>query len=177
MEKRFRATLDIWIARIGTVFGWFWGILYVLVAVVGFAELNEAKDTTDRVMPFLCIGLAAVHFLIVWASKRTRKLVTDFRYYAAILAKDKSISALSEKVKEPRENVERKLIMMCKRGYFKGRVDDGLDRMVLSGGGEAFAARCPGCGATTKIFKTGDCCRYCGNPLVFGENPQQQEGD
>ena len=168
MERKFRATLDIWIARIGTAFGWFWGVLYALVAVVGLCQLPEAKDSTDRVMPFVCIGLAAVHFLIVRASKRTRKLVGDFRYYAAILAKDKSIAALSEEVKEPREQVEKKLLLMCKRGYFKGRVDVRQDRMVLNTSMEAFAARCPGCGATTKIFKTGDTCRYCGNPLEYG---------
>ena len=174
MERKFRATLDIWIARIGTAFGWFWGVLYALVAVVGLCQLPEAKDSTDRVMPFICIGLAAVHFLIVRASKRTRKLVSDFRYYAAFLAKNKSIADLSDEVKEPREQVEQKLLLMCKRGYFKGRVDLRQDRMVLNSCGEAFAARCPGCGATTKIFKTGDTCRYCGNPLVFGESSDGQ---
>jgi len=172
MERKLRAALDIWIARIGTVFGWFWGVLYVLVAVVGFCDLGEAKDNTDRAMPFICIGLAALHFLLVRASRKTRKLVGDFRLYASILAKDKSISNLSEKVREPREEVEKKLLLMCRRGYFKGRVDDGQDRIVFFDGGEAFAARCPGCGATTKIFKTGDTCRYCGNPLVFGPDAE-----
>ena len=169
MERKVRATLDIWIARIGTAFGWFWGVLYALVAAVGLAELPGAKDRMDRVMPFVCIGLAAVHFLIVRASRRTRKLVGDFRLYAAVLAKNKSISAMSEEVKEPREEVEKKLAAMCRRGYFRGRVDRQQDCMVLSESGEAFAARCPGCGATTKIYKTGDCCRYCGNPLVIKE--------
>lgn len=178
MEKRFRATLDIWIARIGTAFGWFWGVLYVLIAIVGFCELTDAKDNIDRVMPFVCIGLAAVHFLIVVKSRKTRELVNDFRYYALILAKDKSITALSKKVKEPPEQVEKKLLKMCKRGYFKGRVDLGQDRLVLlENSGEAYAAKCPGCGATTKIFKNGDICRYCGNPLVIGENITGMNGE
>ena len=174
MERKFRATLDIWIARIGTAFGWVCCVVYALTAVVGFCELSEAKNNVDRVMPFVCLGLAALHFLIVRASKRTRNLVNDFRFYATILAKDKSISALSEKVKEPRETVEKKLLLMCRRGYFKGRVDIGRDRMVLNSGGEAYAARCPGCGATTKILKTGEICRYCGNPLVFGDETAEE---
>ena len=71
MKKGIRATVDIWISRIGSVFGWFWGVLYTLVAVVAFSELTEAKDHLDRVMPFVCLGMAALHFLIVRASART----------------------------------------------------------------------------------------------------------
>ena len=33
----------------------------------------------------------------------------------------------------------------------------------------SYVARCPGCGATTKIYNTGDVCRYCGNPLIAKE--------
>ena len=84
MKKGLRATVDIWISRIGSVFGWFWGVLYTLVAVVAFSELPEAKDRLDRVMPFVCLGMAALHFLIVRASARTRRLVSDFRCYAMI---------------------------------------------------------------------------------------------
>jgi len=167
-ERRVRATIDIWIARIGTVFGWFWFVIYALCAVVSVTELPEAKENLDYAMPFILIGLAAVHFLIIRASKRTRGLVSDFRYYAALLAKDKSIAALSQKVKEPQEEVEKKLILMCKRGYFKGQVDLINDCMKLDS--EPCAARCPGCGATTKIYKNGDICRYCGNPLVVGNS-------
>ena len=84
MEKRrIRAMIDIWIARIGTVFGWFWFVLYAMLAVVSIAELPEAKDRLDYAMPVILIGLAAVHFLIIRASKRTRELVRDFQYYAA----------------------------------------------------------------------------------------------
>ena len=168
MERRLRATADIWIARIGTAFGWFWFVLYALVAVVAFCELPAAKDNLDRVMPFICIGLAAAHFLIIRVSKRTRKLVTDFHYYALLLAKDKSISALCERLNEPREDVEKKLIAMCKRGYFKGKLDLRNDRLLLDSINTAYAARCPGCGATTRIYKNGDTCRYCGNPLTVG---------
>ena len=166
-ERRVRATVDIWIARIGTVFGWFWFVLYALCAVVAIADLPQAKENLDYAMPFILAGLAAVHFLIIRVSKRTRKLVSDFRYYAAILAKDKSVAALSGKVKEPREEVEKKLILMCKRGYFKGQVDLANDCLKLDS--EPCVARCPGCGATTKIYRNGDVCRYCGNPLEIGD--------
>ena len=166
MERRVRATVDIWIARIGTVFGWFWFVVYALCMVVSIVELPEAKDHLDYAMPFILFGLAAVHFLIIRVSKRTRGLVGDFQYYAALLAENKSITALSERVKEPREVVERKLILMCKRGYFKGRVDPANDCLKLDAA-EPCAARCPGCGATTRIYRNGDVCRYCGNPLTM----------
>ena len=174
MKKGIRATVDIWISRIGSVFGWFWGVLYALVAVVAFSELPEAKDRLDRVMPFVCLGMAALHFLIVRASARTRRLVSDFRCYAMILAQNKSITALSEKTKEPREQVEKKLMQMCRRGYFRGHVDTGQDLVILEDPEDAFAAKCPGCGATTKIYRAGGICRYCGNPLVIRDHPEGQ---
>lgn len=176
MEKNARATIDIWIARIGTAFGWLWFVVYALVTIVGFCELPSAKDTTDRVMPFVSLGLAAAHFLIIHVSKRTRKLVSDFRYYAVLLAQNKSISALSKQVKEPKEDVEQKLIKMCRRGYFKGYPDFGNDCLKFTSVATPYAARCSGCGATTRIFKAGDVCRYCGNPLsVRSESEDQPE--
>ena len=173
MERRVRAAVDIWIARIGTAFGWFWFVLYALCAVVAFTELPEAKDNLDRAMPFVCVGLAAVHFLIIRASKRTRELVRDFRYYASFLARDRSIEALSRNTGEPKEQVEKKLIQMCRRGYFKGRIDAADDRLVFDAVHTAYAAKCPGCGATTTIYKSGDVCRYCGNPLMVGGNEEE----
>jgi len=167
MKRSVRATLDVWIARIGTAFGWFWFVIWILTGVVGIAELFDAKrmkDSLDYAMPAICFGLAALHFLLIRASRKTRELVSDFNYYASVLAKDKSISALCRQIKQPRELVEEKLAQMCRRGYFKGRVDG--DRLVLAAVNEAYAARCPGCGATTKIYKNGDICRYCGNPLT-----------
>lgn len=169
MEHRIRVTIDLWLARIGSAFGWFWAALYALVAVVGFADLPSAKDRTDTVMPFVCVCLAAVHFLIVRVSGKTRKLVGDFRYYAAFLAGNKSVAALSRQAGEPEKDVERKLILMCRRGYFKGHVDLAKGCLVLHEAQSACAAKCPGCGATTKIFKNGDICRYCGNPLMKEE--------
>ena len=165
MDRRFRATADMWIARAGTAFGWFWFVLYALVAVVGLCDLPSAKDNMDRVMPFVCIGLAAVHFLMIRVSKRTRALVGDFRRYAPLLAENKSVSALCARVNEPREDVEKKLAVMCRRGYFR-QADLQNDRMVFTPVQAAYAARCPGCGATTKIYRDGDVCRYCGNPLA-----------
>ena len=178
MKRSIRATLDIWIARIGTAFGWFWFVLWILTGIVGITELFEAdrmKKSLDYAMPIICFGLAAVHFLLIRASKKTRELVSDFNYYASILAKNKSVSALCQQVKKPREVVEEKLAQMCRRGYFKGRVEG--DRLVLDTVHEAYAARCPGCGATTSIYKNGDVCRYCGNPLTVSsaETAGEQE--
>ena len=176
MEHRVRATVDIWIARIGTVFGWFWCVLYTLAAIVGFCEMPDAKDNLDRVMPFICLALAALHYLLTRVARRVRKLVTDFRYYAALLAKDKSVSALCRQVGEPAEEVEKKLAEMCRRGYFRGRIDVRNDCLAFDSVPSAYAARCPGCGATTKIFRNGDVCRYCGNALMIGgASPAENE--
>ena len=38
--------------------------------------------------------------------------------------------------------------------------------MEFDPAGDRYVARCPGCGAATAIFRTGDACRYCGAPLV-----------
>ena len=174
MERRIRTMADIWIARIGTAFGWFWCVLYALAAVVAFCDLPDAKDRLDIAMPFICIGLAIVHFLIVRASRQTRKLVCDFRIYAQFLADDKSISALSKNVGEPREEVEKKLVTMCRRGYFKGKIDLRQECLVLDRPEEAVAARCPACGATSRIYRTGGSCRYCGNPLLPGKTQEEK---
>ena len=112
-----------------------------------------------------CGRLTAIHYLLIRTAKGTRSLVGDFRYYAQILAKNKSLSALSEETGEDPEDVKKKLRTMCKRGYFKGHIDLQQDRMVLESSKGEYAARCPGCGATTRIRKTGGTCRYCGNPL------------
>ena len=173
MKRSVRATADIWLARIGTAFGWFWFVLYALVAVVAVCDLfdgKKARESLDYAMPLICAGLAAVHFLLIRVSKRTRVLVGDFRLYAKVLAENKSLTALSAKVKEPKEQVEKKLAEMCKRGYFKGKLDLSGDCLVLDSPDSAYAARCPGCGATTAIYRNGDRCRYCGNPLTVGKN-------
>ena len=175
MESRYRAVIDMWVARIGTAFGWFWFVIYGLVTIVSVCELFDAKESLDYAMPLVCLGLTALHFLIIRVSKNTRELVSDFQYYAQLMANNKSIGALAQRVKEPKEDVEKKLMEMCRRGYFHGRVDFQADRLVLTTPGAAFAARCPGCGATTKIYQNGDLCRYCGNPLTTGEDREAPE--
>ncbi len=142
-------------------------MVYAGCMIVAVADLPEAKEPLDYAMPVILFGLAAVHFLMIIVSKRTRRLVSDFRYYATVLAGNKSIAALSRKVGEPQETVERKLMLMCRRGYFRGHVDLANDCLRLDS--EPCAARCPGCGATTKIYRNGDVCRYCGNPLEKGD--------
>ena len=165
MERRFRVITDIWIARIGTVVGWTGLIFWGMITSVSISSLFSAKEALDWIMPWVCLGLTAIHYLLIRTAKGTRSLVGDFRYYAQILAKNKSLSALSEETGEDPEDVKKKLRTMCKRGYFKGHIDLQQDRMVLESSKGEYAARCPGCGATTRIRKTGGTCRYCGNPI------------
>ena len=72
MQKRkTRIILDIWIARIGSAFGWVCLVFWAMMGLVGLADLGTAKDNIDRIMPFICIGLAALHYLLI------RKMNTD----------------------------------------------------------------------------------------------------
>ena len=127
-------------------------------------------DETPVIMPLICLGLAALHWLMIRASRRTRELVQDFRLYSAVLAEDKSLAALCEKLGKPQDEVLPRLQTMCRRGYVSGHIDFRQGCLVLSRTGEAYAARCPGCGATTGIYRSGDKCRYCGNPLEIRKN-------
>ena len=171
--KNARTVVDLWIARIGTAFGWAWFLFWAGIAIAGILEMPNAKDSMDYAVPIIAVLLAAVHFLLIRAAKRTRSLVQDFRLYSGFLAGNKSIEALCAAVGQPRETVLRNLTDMCRRGYIKGHIDRGTDRVVLNGepdrGTKAAApedlaspVRCPGCGA---MNRAGEKCRYCGNPL------------
>lgn len=166
--RKVRIILDTWIARIGAVFGWFCLVMWALVGIVGLTELPEAKRSIDYSAPFICFGLAAVHWPLIRAMKRTRSLVGDFRLYSSVLAKDpdKDIAGIAKTLKIPEDQVMRRMQIMCRRGYFSGHINFGTGRMELNTAPQGVSVEhCPGCGATTAISRTGDTCRYCGAPL------------
>ena len=165
-ERKTRVVLDIWIARLGSVFGWIFLVFWTMMGVVGLAELGSAPDTTHRVMPFVCLGLAALHYLLIRAMRKTKDLVGDFRLYSSVLAQDpdKEIAGIANALKIPQEQVTRRMQEMCRRGYFNGHIDFKAQRMELDHG-PVSVEHCPGCGATTAISRTGDTCRYCDAPL------------
>ena len=164
MDNRRLATWDIWVARIGSVFGWILIALFLLAGLVSFL-----MDPPYIVIGIVLLVIAALMIVLLFSFRKTRNRVKGFRYYANALVHDKSITNLSANVGEPKEEITKKLQQMCRRGYFDGYVDIKGDRLVLTEGGGAYAAKCPGCGAKTTIYKTGDCCRYCGIPLVVRE--------
>lgn len=166
-RKRIRITLDIWIARLGIIFGWICLVFWAIMGAVGLSELGEAEDGVDRVMPFIALGLAALHYLLIRAMRYTRNLVEDFRLYSSVLAQDpdKEISGIAEALKIPQETVMKRLQAMCRRGYFNGHINYKAQRMELEPELGLSVEHCPGCGATTAIGNTGDVCRYCGAPL------------
>ena len=94
-KKKLRITLDIWVARIGSVFGWICLVFWALIGIVGLTELPEAESRMDYIAPFICLGLAAVHYLLIRAMRNTKELVADFRLYSSVLAQDPSPSASS----------------------------------------------------------------------------------
>ena len=166
-KKKFRITLDIWIARLGLIFGWIFLVFWAMMGIVGLAELGEARDGVHRVMPFVCLGLAALHYLLIRAMADTKALVEDFRLYSSVLAQDpeKEIPGIAEALRIPQEQVMKRLQAMCRRGYFSGHINFGTQRMELEPERGLSVEHCPGCGATTAISHTGDSCRYCGAPL------------
>ena len=138
------------------------------MGIVGLADLGDAKDGTDLVMPFVCLGLAALHYLLIRAMKKTKALVGDFRLYSSVLAQDpnKDITGIAKALQIPQEQVMRRLQEMCRRGYFSGHINFQAQRMELDPVRDLSVEHCPGCGATTAISRTGDTCRYCGAPLT-----------
>ena len=166
-KKKTRVILDIWLARIGSVFSWIFLVFWAIMGAVGLAELGEAKDGVHRVMPFVCLGLAALHWQLIRKARNTGKLVEDFRLYSSVLAQDpeKEISGIAEALKIPQETVMRRLQEMCRRGYFSGHINFQTRQMVLEPESGLSIEHCPGCGATTAISSAGDVCRYCGTPL------------
>ncbi len=171
--KNARTVIDLWIARIGSVFGWVWFVFWAGITIAGIFELPNAKDSMDYAFPIISGLLAAAHYLLIRTAKRTRSLVQEFRLYARFLAGNKSVNALCAAVGQSRETVLRNLMTMCRRGYIKGHIDPEADEVVLEGqidretdqavpGAAAVPVRCPGCGA---MNRAGDKCRYCGNPI------------
>ena len=173
-KKKIRIILDTWIARIGSVFGWICLVFWALIGAVGLAELPGAKDRMDVVAPFICIGLAVVHYLLIRAMRKTKKLVEDFRLYSSVLARDpdKEIDGIADALKIPQEQVMDRLQAMCRRGYFSGHINFAARRMELEPARGFSVEHCPGCGATTAISRTGDTCRYCGAPLKRTDTAQ-----
>ena len=173
--RPFRITLDLWLARFGSVFGWVWMIFWIVPGVYGLFEviLGKAETTADFVMPWICFGLAFPHYLIIRSARKTRALIADFRVYCAVFAQepDKSIPEAAKALKEPVETVFRQLKEMCGRGYFNGYIDHRTQRMVFPGceqeqtGGGVTVVHCPGCGAPNAVSSGGGACRYCDAPL------------
>ncbi len=177
MHRSWRVAVDLWIARFGSVFAWFWLVLWGLLGITGLAELiaGEAKNSTDVVLPFILLGVAALHWLVVAACRKTKDLELDFHQYCAFFSRnpDKSIPELAKAIKEPENTVQRQLKEMCRRGYFNGYIDHRTQRMVFPHyrppvdpeKPDLNVLQCPGCGAVNAIAKTGDICKYCGAPL------------
>ena len=173
-QNRFRIFLDTWLARIGSLFGWAWMVFWGLIGLVGFGEIfiEGPEDALDIVMPFLCLFLAFLHFLLIRSARITKQLIADFRVYCAIFAKepDKSIPEMAKTVNAPLSAVQDQLKKMCRRGYFNGYIDYQSQRMVFPGGetdgGDVTILHCPGCGAPNAVSDKGGTCRYCDAPLT-----------
>lgn len=175
-----RIMIDLWIARIGSIIAWVWFVFWALMGVtgVGMFVFGQAENNTERILPFACLGIAALHWLIIRACRRTKDLELSFHLYCAVFAHetDKSIPEVAKAVKEPVSVVMKDLTEMCRRGYFNGYIDHRTQRMVFPSfqsppktpdDPKLTVTQCPGCGAVNAIAKTGDACRYCGAPLIL----------
>ena len=106
---------------------------------------------------------------LLLASRKTKRLIRDFRLYGPVLAHepDKSVPQLAKTLNKPLEEVQGQLSEMCRRGYFNGYLDHQRQQLVFAAQPQTpvHVRYCPGCGAKNAIKKTGDACRYCGAPL------------
>ena len=167
-----RIGLDLWLARFGSVFAWFWMIFWIMLGLVGLGEMigGKASEPVDFVMPFVSLALGAAHLLLLRACRKTKKLIADFRLYCAVFARepDKSVPDLAGTLGISLEEAMGRLQEMCRRGYFNGYIDHQKQRMQFYAAEDQqnlYVAYCPGCGAKTAIQQAGDACRYCGAPL------------
>ena len=184
-QNTFRVLIDTWMGRLGRVIAWAGLILCAVFAIAGFATLLSEKsheNPADYYMPYVCVGLAALNGWALVSIGRRRALLSDFRRYCAVFARepDKSIPDLAAALGIPAEKVMLSLEKMCRRGYFNGYIDHRTKRMVFTHYSspkdtekpDLNVIQCSGCGALNAIEKTGDACRYCGTPLELQqENP------
>ena len=165
-----RVWIDLWISRIGSVIVWFFFAFWLLIALVGVAELLDLKkkESLDYFMPLICFGIALLHFFLIRSFRKTKALIRDFRMFSSVFSKSstKSIRDIEEALHADPEWIRNRLIEMCSRGYFHGHFDFSEQRIILSASGPS-VIQCPGCGATNAVSKNGDCCIYCGSPLVY----------
>ena len=163
-----RIWIDLWIARIGSAIAWFFFLTWTLAGIVGITELlnGEAKDHLDHWMPLICFGIAALHFILIRSFRKTRSLIGDFRLYSSVFSgsETKSVSEIAKKIHADPSVIRERLQEMCRRGYFSGHFDFPEEKMVFADVSPS-VLQCPGCGATNKIMKNGDCCIYCGSPM------------
>ena len=167
-----RIRRDSWIARFGSILAWagliFWGLIFAVS--IGEVLDGSAEEPVDKIMPFVCLGLAGAHVLLLLRSRKTKGLIKDFRIYCAVFARepDRSVPEMAKTLNIPLETALSRLQEMCRRGYFNGYIDHQKQQMVFHGVQETqnlHIACCPGCGARTAIARQGDACRYCGSPL------------
>lgn len=172
LSRKPRVFLDTWLARIGKIVGWVWGVFWAMIGVVGLgmAIFKELDGSIDIIMPLVCLGMAALHYLLIRYCNRTSDLVLDFHLYCSVFARepDKSIPALAAAMHEPEQHVMAQLKEMCRRGYFNGFIDYQKRCMLFYAEKDLENTQvvyCPGCGARNAVGKTGAPCRYCGAPL------------
>ena len=165
-----RVLRDQWFVRVGRVFAWTWAVFWALIGLVGLGELltGRAENSTDVIMPFICLALAGLHIWLIVLIRRIHGLLQDFRLYCAVFARepDKSIPDLAASLNLPEQAVMDRLQRMCRRGYFNGYIDYRLQRMIFDAPREqSQVVYCPGCGARSVISRQGAACPYCGAPL------------
>ncbi len=141
-----------------------------VIALAGFANYFTTDDLTGVkiVLPFVFAGLGALGIMLFIRGRRIRRLLTDFRLFASILAKDenKSVEKIASAVNQPLDTVMKKADAMCRRHYFTGYLDHGEKRLVFDSDASAAVIRCPGCGAPARVEGSNTVCAYCGSPLT-----------
>ena len=80
LSRKPRVFLDTWLARIGKIVGWVWGVFWAMIGVVGLgmAIFKELDGSIDIVMPLVSLGLAALHYLLIRFCNRMKHAMQDY---------------------------------------------------------------------------------------------------
>ena len=172
-QNTFRVLLDTWMDHVGRVIAWIGLVSWITLAIAGFVTLfgeSSHENPADYYMPYVCVGLAALHGWALLSIRRRHALLSDFRRYCAVFVREpgKSIPDLAATLGVSEETVMRQLEKMCRRRYFNGYIDHSRSCMVFARQQNETApdvVYCSACGARNLVRQTGDACRYCGAPL------------
>jgi DNA-directed RNA polymerase subunit RPC12/RpoP len=161
----------------------FFGVLFILFAILGVSA--SKKQSSDFVMGIIFLGLGA---WLVYASKKRKSLINNFKTYVSILSNipTGSIDNLAANIGTSQDVVRKNLQLMIDKKYFTNAyINTDINCIVLpsnsqqttfantyeinidsSSPTEYVTITCKSCGGVNKIKKDSVYeCEYCGTQI------------